>query len=106
MNFIEPINEDISEAQTLHTDFYTSADFFEKSKKSIFEKTWHFIPDVFNIKEDGSVFPFTLLPGFLDEPLVLTKDHNEQIHCLSNVCTHRGNLLAWKSCKAKHLICK
>lgn len=102
----EPINEDISKAQTLHTDYYISKAIFEKSKKIIFEKSWHFIPDIFNLKEKGSVYPFILLPDFLDEPLVLTKDYEQRIHCLSNVCTHRGNLLAWEPCKAKHLICK
>lgn len=106
MKSIEPINEDISKAQTLHTDFYISAEIFEQSKKNIFEKTWHFIPDVFNISDVGSVYPFILLPDFLNEPLVLTKDSDERMHCLSNVCTHRGNLLAWEPCRAKHLICK
>ncbi len=32
-----------------------------------------------------------LLEGMLDEPLLLTRDGEDQLHCLSNVCTHRGN---------------
>ena len=31
--------------------------------------------------------------GVLDEPLLLTRDSRDEIHCLSNVCTHRGALV-------------
>jgi phenylpropionate dioxygenase-like ring-hydroxylating dioxygenase large terminal subunit len=39
------------------------------------------------------VHPFTLLPGAVDEPLLLTRDQSDQVHCISNVCTHRGTLV-------------
>jgi len=39
------------------------------------------------------VVPFTLLPGCLDEPLLLVGDNRGRARCLSNVCTHRGMLL-------------
>jgi choline monooxygenase len=39
------------------------------------------------------VIPFTLLPGSLDEPLLLARDQDGAAHCLSNVCTHRGALV-------------
>lgn len=29
----------------------------------------------------------------VEEPLVLTRDRQDHVHCLSNVCTHRGNLV-------------
>ncbi|GJQ30490.1 MAG: choline monooxygenase [Phycisphaerae bacterium] len=44
----------------------------------------------------GQVKPFTLLEGCLDEPLLLTRDFDDQIHCMSNVCTHRGTILCEK----------
>ena len=37
--------------------------------------------------------PFVLLEGMLDEPLVITRDREDRLHCLSNVCTHRGTLV-------------
>jgi choline monooxygenase len=40
----------------------------------------------------------------VNEPYVLTKD-NENIRCLSNVCTHRGNIVCNDSCKTKTLVC-
>jgi len=45
-----------------------------------------------------------LLDGFLDEPLLLTYNGN-RINCLSNVCTHRGNILIEKASQASKLIC-
>ena len=40
----------------------------------------------------------------VNEPYVLTKD-NGGIRCLSNVCTHRGNIVCKKACKTKSLVC-
>ena len=45
------------------------------------------------MKVAGQVHPFTLLPGALDEALLLTRDQKDQLHCVSNVCTHRGTLV-------------
>jgi len=44
-------------------------------------------------KVPGQVAPLTLLKGCLDEPLLLIRDERDQLHCVSNVCTHRGNLV-------------
>ncbi len=34
-----------------------------------------------------------LMPGFLDEPVIIVRKQPGKIHAMSNVCTHRGNLL-------------
>jgi choline monooxygenase len=75
-------------------------------KEKIFAASWQFIGDTDLVKEKGSCHPFTLLSEYLNEPLLLTKDEQEKIHCLSNVCTHRGNLLIYEPCKTLNLRCK
>lgn len=50
--------------------------------------------------------PFTLLDGYLDEPLIVTRDSQDRLHCLSNVCTHRGNILVDKPCSVHQLTCR
>ncbi|HTD40571.1 MAG TPA: hypothetical protein VK671_08120, partial [Mucilaginibacter sp.] len=85
--FVDP---DISVAKTLHTDFYTSAEVFEQCREKIFATSWQFIGNDDLVKDSGEVYPFTLLPDYLDEPLLLTKDKTGEINLLSNVCTHRG----------------
>jgi choline monooxygenase len=58
------------------------------------------------VKFNGDVHPFILLQHYLNEPLVLTKDMAGELNCLSNVCNHRGNIIAYNACsKASNLRC-
>ena len=54
--------------------------------------------------EKNNTQPGILLEGMINEPYVLTKN-NEDIRCLSNVCTHRGNIVCEDACKTKSLVC-
>ncbi|GIV37916.1 MAG: choline monooxygenase [Cyclobacteriaceae bacterium] len=99
------VSADISRAHTLHADFYTRQEFFESAKEKIFAHTWQFLHTTESLKEPGSVMPVTLLPDFLNEPLVITLDRQENLHVLSNVCTHRGALIASKPCTLHELRC-
>src|SRR5579872_60380 len=101
--FVDP---NIARAKTIDADFYTSGDVFEQCMEKIFAPSWQFVGNDELVKEQGDVYPFTLLPGYLDEPLLLTKDKTGSINILSNVCTHRGNLVADKACKLNNLRCR
>src|SRR6186713_1127019 len=103
---MEPVNPDISVAKTLDTAFYNDASYLELAKDRIFAPSWQYVGDISMLTGPGSCQPLTLLPGYLDEPLVLTKDDNQNIHCLSNVCTHRGNIVISEACTTPHLRCK
>lgn len=100
------IDPDIASAETLDTAFYTDPVHFESSKEKIFSSSWQFIGDTGLVTEKGDCYPFTLLPGYLDEPLLLTKPENGEVKCLSNVCTHRGNILVDKPCHLPQLRCR
>ncbi len=100
------VDADISKAQTLATDFYLNPVFFEQAREQIFARCWQWVGDTDQVRDPGWVTPVHLLENYLDEPLVLTKDKENNIHCLSNVCTHRGNLLVEKACKLNDLRCK
>ncbi|WP_259069446.1 aromatic ring-hydroxylating oxygenase subunit alpha [Mucilaginibacter sp. X4EP1] len=101
--FVDP---DISKAQTITTDFYTSSAVFEECKEKIFANTWQFIGSEELVEESGSVYPFILLENYLDEPLLLANDKDNRLNVLSNVCTHRGNLVADRACTANKLKCR
>jgi choline monooxygenase len=58
------------------------------------------------VKVPGQVHPLTLLEGCLDEPLVLTRDTSDQIHLLSNVCTHRAAKVVEGSGNERFLRCR
>jgi choline monooxygenase len=99
------VADDIASARTIHTDFYNSPEVFEQCREKIFASTYQFVGHTAMVKEPGDVYPFTLLEGYLNEPLLLTKDNAGKIHLLSNVCTHRGNILAHKPCKLTNIRC-
>jgi choline monooxygenase len=105
MNKFE-VDPDISKARTISTDIYLDPAYFELSKEKIFAKTWQYTGDTDRVKEPGWVTPINLLENYLNEPLLLSRDKNGDIHCLSNVCTHRGNLLVEKPCKLNDIRCK
>src|SRR5688500_4569814 len=100
------VHPDISQARTIHSSFYTDPELFRATKEMIFSSSWQFAGNTDLAPDPGAVHPFTLLPGYLDEPLLLTRDSNQQLYCISNVCTHRGNLLADQPCTVSHLRCK
>jgi choline monooxygenase len=100
------VHEDIRKASTIDAEFYTSAECFEVSKEKIFSKSWQFIGDTDEIKLGGQLLPATLLPGFLDEPLLIVRDKEDKLNCLSNVCTHRGNILVEHSCTENQIRCR
>lgn len=100
------IDPDIRKASTLSSSFYRDKDTFEESKERIFAKSWHFIGKSDLVKVPGEVYPFNLLDGYLTEPLILTRDTEDTLHCLSNVCTHRGNLVVDAPCNVNALKCR
>jgi len=100
------VHNDISLAKTIHKDFYTDQQVFELSKEKIFAEGLHYAGDIEMLPEKGSAFPLTLLEGYLDEPLLVLRNKEDQFVCMSNVCTHRGNLLLTEPGKISQLRCK
>ena len=71
----------------------------------MFARTWQWIGDLSDVEAPDSLSPRDLLLGALDEPLLLARDALGKLRCLSNVCTHRGNILVHKPCRAKEIRC-
>lgn len=99
------VNKDITNASTLPASFYRDSAVFERIKEKVFLNSWQWIGDTSLVPLSEHVYPFTLLDGFLNEPLLLTRDKEDKISCMSNVCTHRGNILINHSGKQRNLIC-
>ncbi len=87
------IRDDIREAETLPGWVYSEPAVFERSRERVFAPSWQFVTDLGQVRVPGQVHPFTHLEGVLDEPLLFARDRDDKIHCLSNVCTHRGTLV-------------
>jgi len=99
------IDPDIAKARTPSKDLYTDAQLFAEIKEKLFAPSWQFIGHTGLVPTPGDTYPLTILEGYLDEPLVLVNDNNT-LRLLSNVCTHRGNLVVNEPCKQAHLRCR
>ncbi|HLQ37746.1 MAG TPA: SRPBCC family protein [Planctomycetota bacterium] len=87
-----PIDPDVARARTPDGGCYGAAAFAAQQQR-LFPRTWHLAPIDRQAPEPGQVLPWTMLPGALDEPLLWTRADDGVVRCLSNVCTHRGNVL-------------
>lgn len=99
------VTENIAQSATLPADFYFDNALWEQMKEAVFAKSWLYIGDekqLFNTAVN--THPFFLLDRYVAEPLVLTKK-DEEIRCLSNVCTHRGFIVAHAAGKNRKLTC-
>lgn len=100
------IESEIESAATLPGWYYKDTAAFERSKEEVFACSWQLAGHTDLVRVPGQVQPFTLLEGFLDEPLMLSRDLSDTLHCLSNVCTHRGNILCEHGGVEKSLRCR
>ncbi len=87
------IDPDIRRAETLPGAVYSDPEFHRLARERIFAKSWHYVGDGDQLKVPGQVVPTRLCDGILEEPILLTRDRDDRLHCLSNVCTHRGTLV-------------
>jgi choline monooxygenase len=99
------IDSDIKKAETLPASFYKDEQIFKELKEKIFLKSWHYIGDENLVALPQSVYPLVLLDNYLTEPILIVRNEDDKINCFTNVCTHRGNLVALQPGKVKKLTC-
>ena len=97
------INKDISIAETMPSDYYLNNDYYHLSINKLFKNSWQIITDTNSIK--SKIHPFIFLKDSINESLILTFK-NGKYACLSNVCTHRGNLLSLEPSESHNIRCK
>lgn len=98
------VDPDIAVASTLQKDFYLDDHYYHAAREKIFAQSWQWLVCGNPVASGGQCHPVTLLEGLLDEPLLLT-NQDGQVHCISNVCTHRGALLVKTPCQGAHIRC-
>lgn len=93
MNSADKVEEQISRAWTLPSRYYQDPDLHSEVIEKVFARSWYYLADEDKIRIPGQTYPFVFMEGSLNEPLVWTRDTEDQVHLLSNVCTHRGMLV-------------
>lgn len=99
------LDPDVTTAGTLAAAFYADAATFALARERVFARSWQWIGDLADVAQPNTLSPREMLPGHLDEPLLLARDAAGELRCLSNVCTHRGNLLVKAPCRAEQIRC-
>jgi choline monooxygenase len=99
------IDPDAAAAHTLHRSFYLDDDAWHATRERVFAGAWHWLGPLPDMAEPGSLHPHRLMPGLLDEPVLLARDGAGTLRALSNVCTHRAKILVDAPCKAEHIRC-
>jgi choline monooxygenase len=99
------VDPDVTRARTLPSAFYLDPAVHALTRERVFARTWQWLGDLGDVDAAGSLSPREMLPGHLDEPLLLARDGAGELRCLSNVCTHRGNILVRAACQAEQIRC-
>lgn len=103
---MERMDNRLEYARTLPSSYYRSEENFEILRDAAFARSWHFVSDISQVRVPGQIYPFELLENYLPEPLMLVRDNDDTLRCLSNVCTHRGTVLVDAACHLKTVRCR
>jgi choline monooxygenase len=88
-------------ALTMPPAFYTSPEFLKLEEDRIFRKEWICLGRADEVPTPGDYFAAELL----GEPIVVVRGTDEKIHVLSNVCRHRGTVIAEGRGTSRRLVC-
>lgn len=77
------------ESDRVHKDAYTDQAVYEAEIRNIFHKSWIYVGHETMVKEPGDYW--TTVIG--EEPIILVRGADDNVHVLFNRCPHRGAML-------------
>lgn len=89
------------QARTMPTAYYTSPEFTELEKDELFRREWICIGHEGEIPTSGDYFTTELV----DEQLLVVRGADDCVRVLSNVCRHRGNVVARGAGNTRRFTC-
>ena len=92
------IDPEVSRARTLPAALFRDPAAFREQIERVLARSWHLVASHDGALPARTATPLVLLPGTLDEPLLHVREDEGEGLLLSNVCTHRGNLLCPAPC--------
>ncbi|MEJ0019833.1 MAG: aromatic ring-hydroxylating dioxygenase subunit alpha [Acetobacteraceae bacterium] len=98
---VQAAQRPLAEAATLPAACYTSEEWYAREVAQIFHREWICVGRTDQAVEPGDYFTMTLA----NEPILIVRDRDSGLRAYSNVCRHRGCLIASGSGNAKTLQC-
>lgn len=99
------IDNNIRKAAGPPSELYHSAEWFDAICSRVLSRAWHCVGDGGGLGAKGAARPVSLLPGALNESLLLVND-GAAVRCLPNICTHRGHAVVEGAGCYESLVCK
>lgn len=89
-------------ARAMPADFYTSMEFLKLEIEDVLLREWMCLGHIGEIPNPGDFYTTEML----DEQILVTRDSDDNVRVLSNVCRHRGNRVAEGSGNSRKFICQ
>lgn len=83
------VTKPVAEARGLPNSFYTDPDVYALEQRTVMAATWAGLSFASYVPEPGDAMPIT----FCGTPLIVTRDHDGEVHVFLNACRHRGMIL-------------
>lgn len=97
----EPFDSNLARARTLDAGWYLDPEVFDLEQERIFARTWQPVAKLSDVQKVGDY----VATEAAREPIVVTRDHSNQIRAYYNVCPHRAGALARGKGSRKSLQC-
>ncbi len=89
------------QARVMPASYYTSDDFLQLESDYVFRRDWVCLGRADEVRGPGDFYTTELV----GEPLLVTRGKDGEVRVLSNVCRHRGNIVARGSGKQSRFTC-
>ncbi|MDJ0532604.1 MAG: aromatic ring-hydroxylating dioxygenase subunit alpha [Xenococcaceae cyanobacterium MO_207.B15] len=97
---ISLIGSSTADAVGLPGKAYTSEEFLEQERHTIFANYWICVGRSSVLTHSGDLIPIEVA-GI---PIILVRDHHNEIHAFHNICSHRGLQLVTQPCQQQKQI--
>jgi phenylpropionate dioxygenase-like ring-hydroxylating dioxygenase large terminal subunit len=85
----------------LEAKYFTDETLYQKIKEEVFYKNWLLACHSSEVSSRGDYTTLTII----DQDILITRDQNNELKAMYNVCQHRGHKLAEASGNKKLLVC-
>ena len=100
LDSIRSTRNPISSAAGMPNAAYTDLELFHFERDSVLSKTWAGLEFTSELPQPGYAIPI----DFMGIPLVVVRDHNDEIRVFHNVCSHRGMVVVNQAGPIKKLL--
>ncbi|MEM7705403.1 MAG: aromatic ring-hydroxylating dioxygenase subunit alpha [Pseudomonadota bacterium] len=85
---------ELVEHDRVHRSIYTDPEIFDLEMARIWGKTWIYVGHESQVAEPGDYYTTTVA----SQPVIMSRDHDGQLHVLFNRCAHKGAQLVGDEC--------